>query len=61
MRFLTTVVAALAAAHGAFAVDQEKSIIVTFPNEVGSDVIHRAMDEIKKAGGVITHEYNLIK
>ncbi|KAH6656474.1 hypothetical protein BKA67DRAFT_654813 [Truncatella angustata] len=61
MRFFKTIVAALAVAQGAFAVDQQKSIIVTFPNEVGSDVINRAMDEIKKAGGVITHEYNLIK
>ncbi|ETS79209.1 hypothetical protein PFICI_09062 [Pestalotiopsis fici W106-1] len=61
MRFLTIAAAALACASGALAVDQEKSIIVTFPNEVTSDVINRAMDEIRKAGGTITHEYNLIK
>ncbi|KAK6210884.1 hypothetical protein LQW54_005761 [Pestalotiopsis sp. IQ-011] len=61
MRFFTIAAAALACASGALAVDQQKSVIVTFPNDVASDVIDRAMSEIKKAGGVITHEYNLIK
>ncbi|KAI1845399.1 hypothetical protein JX265_005260 [Neoarthrinium moseri] len=61
MRFFSTLVAALAVAHGAFAVDQQKSVIVTFPKEVSADVVGRAMDEIRKAGGIITHEYQLIK
>ncbi|KAK9779350.1 hypothetical protein AB5N19_00999 [Seiridium cardinale] len=61
MRFFTTAVAALAVAQGAFAVDQQKSIIVTFPNDVADNIIDRAMGDITKAGGVITHQYNLIK
>ncbi|KAI1078536.1 hypothetical protein F5B20DRAFT_204908 [Whalleya microplaca] len=61
MRVLSTVVAALAVASGAFAVDTQKSIIVSFPFETGDDVVGRAMDQIRAAGGVITHEYKLIK
>lgn len=61
MRFLPTVVAALAAVQGAFAVDQQKSVIVTFPMDVAEDVVTRAMTEIKAAGGQITHEYKMIK
>ncbi|KAI1269402.1 hypothetical protein F5Y18DRAFT_97478 [Xylariaceae sp. FL1019] len=61
MRFLTIAAAVLAAAHGAVAVDVQKAIIMTFPSETSDDVVSRAMNDIRKAGGVITHEYKLIK
>ncbi|ORY64288.1 uncharacterized protein BCR38DRAFT_434661 [Pseudomassariella vexata] len=61
MRFFTTVVAVLAAAHGAFAVDIQKDIIITFPSGTADDIVNRAMVDIRKAGGMITHEYQLIK
>ncbi|KAI1780333.1 hypothetical protein F4818DRAFT_435541 [Hypoxylon cercidicola] len=61
MRFFSTIVAALAVAHGASAVDIQKSIIVSFPSETTDDVVNRAKDDIRKAGGMITHEYQLIK
>ncbi|KAI0161315.1 hypothetical protein GGR57DRAFT_454305 [Xylariaceae sp. FL1272] len=61
MRFLTIAAAVLAAAHWAFAVDVQKAIIMTFPSETSDDVVSRAMNDIRKAGGVITHEYKLIK
>ncbi|KAI0101913.1 hypothetical protein GGR51DRAFT_307293 [Nemania sp. FL0031] len=61
MRFLTVATAALAAAQGAFAVDIQKAIIMSFPQSTPDDVVGRAMDEIRKAGGTITHEYKLIK
>ncbi|KAH8677693.1 hypothetical protein BX600DRAFT_134743 [Xylariales sp. PMI_506] len=61
MRLLHSVVAALAVAQGVMAVDVLKSVLVTFPNDVAADVVDRAMGEIKSAGGVITHQYKLIK
>lgn len=39
----------------------QKSVIVSYPDDTPNDVIQQAMDAIKKAGGTITHEYNLIK
>jgi hypothetical protein len=61
MRFFSTVVAALAVAQGALAVDVQKSIIVTFPEGTPEDVVTRAKDEIRQAGGVVTHDYKLFK
>lgn len=61
MRFFSTIVAALAVAQGALAVDVQKSIIVTFPEGTPEDVVTRAKDEIRQAGGVVTHDYKLFK
>lgn len=61
MRFFSTIVAALAIAHGASAVDIQKSVIVSFPTETTDDILNRAKDDIRNAGGIITHEYQLIK
>ncbi|OTA92562.1 hypothetical protein M434DRAFT_74447 [Hypoxylon sp. CO27-5] len=61
MRFFSTIVTALAVAHGASAVDIQKSVIVSFPTETTDDIINRAKDDIRNAGGIITHEYQLIK
>lgn len=61
MRFFSTIVAALAVAQGAFAVDVQKSVIVSFPSETTDDIVDRAKEDIRKAGGMITHEYQLIK
>lgn len=62
MRFLSTVAAVLAAASGALAVDAPaKNVIVSFPFDTPASIVENAMDEIRKAGGIITHEYKLIK
>ncbi|KAI0837396.1 hypothetical protein F5Y06DRAFT_271613 [Hypoxylon sp. FL0890] len=61
MRFFSTIVAALAVVYGASAVDVQKSVIVSFPSETTDDIVNRAKDDIRKAGGIITHEYQLIK
>ncbi|KAI0202566.1 hypothetical protein F4808DRAFT_420583, partial [Astrocystis sublimbata] len=61
MRFLTIAATALAVAQGAFAVEAQKAIIMSFPQSTPDDVISRAMDDIRKAGGTITHEYKLLK
>ncbi|KAI1651268.1 hypothetical protein F4815DRAFT_284688 [Daldinia loculata] len=61
MRFFSTIAAALAVAAGVAAVDIQKSVIVSFPSGTTDDIVNRAKDDIRKAGGVITHEYQLIK
>ncbi|TVY20439.1 Uncharacterized protein LARI1_G001012 [Lachnellula arida] len=38
-----------------------KSVIVTYPDATPNDIIDSAMSAIKSAGGVVTHEYKLIK
>ncbi|KAI1657470.1 hypothetical protein F4813DRAFT_389648 [Daldinia decipiens] len=61
MRFSSAIAAALAVAAGVSAVDIQKSVIVSFPSGTTDDIVNRAKDDIRKAGGVITHEYQLIK
>ncbi|KAI2611755.1 uncharacterized protein GGS25DRAFT_520067 [Hypoxylon fragiforme] len=61
MRFYSAIVAALAVAQGVSAVDVQKSVIVSFPMDTTDDILNRAKDDIRKAGGMITHEYKLIK
>lgn len=61
MRFFASVVAALAVAQGVVAVDVQKDIIVSFPEDTAEDVMTRAKDEITNAGGAITHIYTLFK
>jgi Mrp family chromosome partitioning ATPase len=39
----------------------QKAVIVSYPDETPDSVINQAMDAIKDAGGMITHEYRLIK
>jgi hypothetical protein len=38
-----------------------KAVIVSYPDDTPNSVIDQAMDAIRAAGGVITHEYKLIK
>ncbi|KAJ5317312.1 hypothetical protein N7508_001820 [Penicillium antarcticum] len=38
-----------------------KSVIVTFPKGTPDSVVTRAKDSLVASGGVITHEYHLIK
>ncbi|EXJ80082.1 hypothetical protein A1O3_08368 [Capronia epimyces CBS 606.96] len=39
----------------------QKPVIVQYPDDTPSSVIEKAIEEIKKDGGIITHEYSLIK
>lgn len=39
----------------------QKAIIVSYPENTPSSVVDQAMEAIKAAGGMITHEYKLIK
>jgi hypothetical protein len=39
----------------------QKAVIVTYPDNTPDSVLDQAKDAIKAAGGIITHEYKLIK
>jgi hypothetical protein len=39
----------------------QKAVIVTYPEDTPNHVLDKAMEAIEAAGGMITHEYKLIK
>lgn len=39
----------------------QKSVIISYPTDTPDSIVTQAMDAIKSAGGMITHEYKLIK
>ena len=39
----------------------QKAVIISYPDNTPDSVVDQAMDAIKAAGGMITHEYKLIK
>lgn len=41
--------------------EEQKPVLITFPDNTPPHEINRAMDVIREAGGMITHEYKLIK
>lgn len=43
------------------AIAPQKAVIVTYPEGTPDSVMDQAKDTIRKAGGMITHEYKLIK
>jgi len=43
------------------AAQPQKSVIMTWPSDTPYHVIDQARDAIVQAGGVITHEYHIIK
>ncbi len=61
MRPSALVFAALAIFSTAVAVDVRKSVIITYPPETPDSVLDQAKRAIEDGGGIITHEYQLIK
>jgi hypothetical protein len=61
MRPSSLLIAALTLVSGAIAVDIQKSVLVTYPPETPDSVVTQAKQAIVDAGGIITHEYTLIK
>lgn len=63
MRPLAIFASVLALAPGALSVAVEKSVLVTYNNETPSlmQLVDQAKDAVRKAGGRITHEFNLIQ
>ncbi len=43
------------------AVSPQKAVIVTYPEGTPDSIMEQAKDTIRKAGGIITHDYKLIK
>ncbi|KAI9647521.1 hypothetical protein NHQ30_003906 [Ciborinia camelliae] len=43
------------------ATEPQKAVIISYPDNTPINVVQKAMDAIKAAGGSITHEYKLIK
>jgi hypothetical protein len=39
----------------------QKAVIITYPENTPEKILEQAKDAIKAAGGLITHEYKLIK
>ncbi|KAF7868336.1 hypothetical protein EAF04_004868 [Stromatinia cepivora] len=58
LALLSTFIFATAALSAAL---PQKAVIVSYPDNTPDDVVQKAMDAIKAAGGMITHEYILIK
>lgn len=61
MRLFSFLIAALTLVAGVIAVDIQKSVIVTYPPETPDSIVNQAKKAIVDAGGIITHEYTLIK
>ncbi|KAL1876864.1 hypothetical protein VTK73DRAFT_9094 [Phialemonium thermophilum] len=61
MRLVAFLVATLAVISGAFAVDVQKSVIITYPSGTPNSVVDQAKQAVRDNGGVILHEYHLIK
>lgn len=39
----------------------QKSVIISYPDNTPNSVLEQAKAAIKEAGGIITHEYQIIK
>ncbi|KAK4251622.1 hypothetical protein C7999DRAFT_27696 [Corynascus novoguineensis] len=61
MRPFSFLIGALALVSGVMAADVQKSVLVTYPPETPDSVVSQAKQAVVDAGGVITHEYTLIK
>ncbi|KAH0538367.1 hypothetical protein FGG08_005016 [Glutinoglossum americanum] len=57
---ISAVIASIALAVSGITPPQ-KSVIVSFDSDTPDSIIQQAKDAITAAGGVITHEYSLIK
>ncbi|KAJ4987543.1 hypothetical protein SVAN01_07000 [Stagonosporopsis vannaccii] len=61
MRFATLSILTALFAATSMAVAPQRSVIISFPNETPDHIVEEAKESIRKAKGVITHEYNIIK
>ncbi|KFZ10288.1 hypothetical protein V502_08216 [Pseudogymnoascus sp. VKM F-4520 (FW-2644)] len=48
-------------ALAAAAAQPQRQVIVSYPDNTPNSVLEAAMDEIRAAGGIITHEYKIFK
>ncbi len=62
MKVSTILVTALTSVGAALAVDVQKSVIISYPDPTTpNSVIDQAKDAVRQSGGIVTHEYQLIK
>ncbi|KAJ9133520.1 hypothetical protein NKR23_g10648 [Pleurostoma richardsiae] len=61
MKLIAYLLALLTVVSGALAVDVQKAFIVSYPSDTPNKVVDQAKKAVLDAGGVITHEYHLIK
>ena len=61
MKLIAYLLLALSAASGVFAVEAQKSFLMSFPQNTADSIIQDAKQKIIDAKGFITHEYTLIK
>jgi len=45
----------------AAAAQPQKSVIISFPSDTPYHIVDQAKEAVLKAGGVVTHEYKIIK
>ncbi|KAF1944855.1 hypothetical protein EJ02DRAFT_70787 [Clathrospora elynae] len=45
----------------AMAAAPQRSVIISWPNDTPDEIVEQSKEAIRKAQGVITHEYNIIK
>lgn len=58
MRFATLSVLTALFAATTMAVAPQRSVIISFPNETPDHIVEEAKEAIRKAKGVIIHEYS---
>ncbi|KAL8409461.1 hypothetical protein RB594_007773 [Gaeumannomyces avenae] len=61
MKFFALLVPALTVLASAAPIENQKQVIVSYPNETPNSVIDQAKDAIRAGGGIITHDFELIK
>ncbi|KAK4153889.1 hypothetical protein C8A00DRAFT_33362 [Chaetomidium leptoderma] len=61
MRLFSFLIAALTLVSGVIAVDIQKSVLITYPAETPDSIVDQAKKAVVDAGGIVTHEYTLIK
>ncbi|RMZ72845.1 ase inhibitor propeptide [Pyrenophora seminiperda CCB06] len=61
MRFIIFSLLVAFLATFAMADAPHRSVIISWPNETPDEIVEQSKDAIRKAKGVITHEYTIIK
>lgn len=61
MKFLFGYLVSLLFAVAVVAVTAPKAVVVTYPEDTPDSTLDQAKDAIRQAGGIITHEYKLLR
>ncbi|KAJ9618485.1 hypothetical protein H2203_009082 [Taxawa tesnikishii (nom. ined.)] len=61
MKFYLHILFVVLLAAFAYAAAPQKQVVVSYPNDTPDSVVEQAKAAVREAGGIITHEYKLIK